>query len=215
MFYQIRAIKWAEHAAELGVTPEMIAELESDVAAAKAAMLRQHQAQAAAQAATLGLKNAMEKLSKDGACLMLQIRAAARRQGREIYPLAMVPLPEKGSPIRELGKPTDFEAKLVGMGWIELSWKCTNPPGCQGTTYHIERQLDGKGAFTYLATVGKKKFIDRSIPRPTASIAYRISAIRSTGRGKPATHYVSFGNEASGALLNMHNIGGPPVLAAA
>ena len=219
LFYQIHATRWAENAAHIGVSEAQVAELETAVADAKAAMLRQHQARDAARSATLGLKSAMEKLSNIGSTLMLQIRAKAASAGGAVYSLAWVPAPNKPSPIEQPGRPTNFQATLLGMGWVEVSWTCKNPRGSQGTMYEVERQVrdaSGTSAFRFLGTVGTKKFIDHSIPQGAIDVTYRVRAIRSKKRGPVGTHIIEFGNHASPGMVSQdRTLNGTPFLAAA
>lgn len=216
LFYQLHAPKWAENAVEIGVSPEMVAELDDAVAAAKMAMSAQHQAQLAARSATQGLQVAMEKLSNVGSSLMLQIRAAGKNdKNSPVYPLASVPPPKRKSPLGKPGTPTRFSAQLLPMGWIEIRWKCRSPRGSQGTVYEIVRQIGHSGAFEPVGTVGKKRFLDRSIPPGTARVTYGVTAIRSTGRGAAGMFPVSFGNSMRRVTPDMQIKSGAAVLSAA
>jgi hypothetical protein len=157
----------------------------------------------------------MDKLSTMGATLMLQIRAKAASAGSAVYPKAMIPPPNKPSPTDKPGTPTGFTAQLLGIGWIELGWKCSNPRDSQGTMYEVERQISGAGGYQFLGTVGTKKFIDHSIPPGATQVVYRVRAIRSTKRGNVAMHLVPLHSLMPHKIPSMHDTGEVTMLSAA
>jgi hypothetical protein len=191
-WYRAHLASWAEHAAELGLPAEQVALLEERIAVAAQKVAAQLAAHQAAKAATGSLRGAMTELSELGSKMIQTIRARAANDGEGIYFKAMIPLPAVPSPIPAPGKPTNFTVKLGEVGDIEIKWKCQNPKGSEGTMYEIKRQL-GKGKFAIIGFVGKKKFYDDAIPAGTASVTYRITAFRSTRRGRCANFTVSLG----------------------
>jgi hypothetical protein len=191
-FYANRVDQWADRAAEIGTTPEQVAQLADFTAEAREAFDAQALAQQAAQAATLRLHNALEKMTTAGAQIILQVRSKASRDGDPIYALATIDPPARPSPIAEPGKPHGFAAELWQNGALQLKWKCKNPAGAVGTTYHIERRTGAFEPMVYLGTVGEKKFVDETIPAGTASVVYQVRAVRSTKVGPVAQFNVQF-----------------------
>ena len=59
--------------------------------------------------------------------------------------------------------------------------------------YKVYRRSGPSGAFVFLAQVGRKKFVDETIPPGTASVTYQVQAIRTTAAGPAAQHIVNFG----------------------
>jgi hypothetical protein len=104
------------------------------------------------------------------------------------------------SPMPAPGTAYGFKVKLMGDGSIETRWKCNNPRGSQGTVYQIFRRLGAVGTFEYLGGVGDKKYHDTTIPAGTATLTYKIQAVRSTAVGDWAELCVGFGSGAGGAL---------------
>jgi hypothetical protein len=68
--------------------------------------------------------------------------------------------------------------------------------------YEVQRRLGGSGPFTYMGTVGEKRFVDDTLPAGTPSVEYQVTAVRSTRRGWPAHHIVNFGGAARHGLAN-------------
>lgn len=191
-FYKLRLARWAERASQIGLQEEQVAELEAKVAVAIKKLKQQYRAQEAAKSATLSLHNAMRALSQLGAGMIGQIRATALIDGSSVYTDAWLPPPADPSPIAAPGTPTQFKRTLRSLGELEIRWKCKNPRGSEGTMYEIARKI-GDGKFEFLATVGVKRFIDVTLPAGTASVTYRVTAIRSTKRGDGTEFRVSLG----------------------
>jgi hypothetical protein len=66
--------------------------------------------------------------------------------------------------------------------------------------YQVGRQIGSTGPFVYVGGSGEKKFVDETLPAGTASVTYRVQAVRSTKVGMVATHNVNFGTSDSRAL---------------
>ena len=127
-----------------------------------------------------------------------QIRAKAGMEGNLVYSKSSIRPPRKRSPIGKPGAPYKFTFELRQDGYLALSWRCDNPKRATGTIYHVRRQLNGPavgngGDFVYLGHVGKKKFVDRTLPAGVASVTYEVQAARSTSSGAAATYQISFG----------------------
>jgi hypothetical protein len=65
----------------------------------------------------------------------------------------------------------------------------------QGTQYEIQRRIGAGGKFVIIGTVGKRKFIDCAVPPGARTIAYRITARRSSSLGPTAEFTINFGSE--------------------
>jgi len=196
-FFQVHLPRWAENAEQLGLNPDDIATMTARTEAAQAALFAQMQAQRAAEAATLALREAMDAMATMGANMLLQIRATAARSGDAIYPLASIDPPAKGSPVAEPGTPSKFEFSLDSLGALQLTWQCKNPRGSVGTMYQVYREVDGSGEMVFLGTTGKKRFIDTTVPPGAKHIVYKVRAMRSTKLGQSATFNVNFGVDSS------------------
>ncbi len=184
---------WTEHAEELGLTEDELAQINSRLAAAQEAFKAQRMAQQAARSATLRFHETTAALAKVAAAAVLKIRATARGTDDDlIYAMASLPVPKKGSPIGAPGKPVAFNVELRELGQLVLKWTCKNPRNSEGTMYEIRRSIDG-GEFTFLDVVGKKRFTDSTLPAGAKTAMYRVTAFRSTRRGAPGEHEVRLG----------------------
>src|SRR5688572_21566876 len=105
-FYKSRLAKWAENAGQIGLQEEQVLLLEQKVAAAVEKYRTQYRAKVAARTATSELKRAMRELSRLGASMIAQIRAAQSTTGPSVYPLAYLPPPAKKSRIGAPGTPS-------------------------------------------------------------------------------------------------------------
>lgn len=73
-FFRPRVGPWAEHADQIGTSPEIVATLAEQVAEAEAAFAAQLAAQRAARGATARLQAALDAMSATGASITSQIR---------------------------------------------------------------------------------------------------------------------------------------------
>jgi hypothetical protein len=194
-WYRARIARWVEHAAALGLPAEDVAQLEEKFAAAVERDQEQRIAQQRARSATAARDNAMEELSRHGAAMISRIRATASLGGGSIYTLALLPAPAEPSPMGAPGTPSEFKAKLLSVGEIELKWTCKNPKGSEGTMYDVRRRIGNAGPFVSVGLIGKKRFLDTTVPAGSASVTYSVTAIRSTRRGESAQFTVHLGIE--------------------
>jgi hypothetical protein len=204
-FFQTHAPVWVERAGEIGVDPELAAQLADATAAAREAYRDQYAAQQAARTATQRLNHAIADMRRLGSGVLGQIGAKAQVAGQGIYPLASVRAPRQPSPIAAPGTPYKLEADLWPTGAIALTWKCNNPRDAEGTVYYVYRRIGDDGPVALLGHTGKKKFVDESLPRNAAagSVTYQIQPVRSTKAGLAAECTVNFGvsGRRSGATI--------------
>ena len=194
MFFRTRLPVWDENRDLIGLDPAEIAELEARTEAARAACDAAYAARQTAQSATLAWHAKAAQLAEYGSNLIQKIKATASSAGgTSVYTAALIPPPADPSPLGEPGTPTGFRVQLYdGSGALKLTWKCKHPAGSQGTLYAIRRSVNN-GNFVFLDTVGKKKFVDDTLPPGSANVVYEITAVRSTRRGQPARFNVNLG----------------------
>jgi hypothetical protein len=193
-WYISHANKWAQDPEGLGLTVDEVAELQARTEAARAARFQQQQLQQQARSATLKLKNAIADMSDLGSSLIHRIRAKAEMSGNvNVYVRASMPQPKKKSPIGKPGQPFKFSFQLRRDGTLELRWKCKNPKGSMGTMYHVHRRLEESGESVLVGHVGKKRFLDRTLPAGAKMAVYEVQAIRTTGSGEIGSYMIRFG----------------------
>jgi hypothetical protein len=202
-YYETQLPAWANVAEAIGSTPEEIAAVQDITADAREAYAQQQAAQAAAQAATIRLRNALAKMQTLGSAVIVRARVKAQTSGDPaVYSMARIPVPEKGSPLAEPGTPSGFKVQLQQDGTLELGWTCENPAGSSGTIYEIFRSDAGPGGrFAYIGNTGAKKFTDARIPAGASQVTYKLQAVRSTKVGACAFFNVNFGGVGVGGAV--------------
>lgn len=191
-FCEGRLAPWAENAAEIGTTPEQVAELAALTAEAREALSAQAQAEQTARSATMRLQDAISRMSTAAGAIVLQVRSRAAIAGDTVYSLASISPPAEPSPIAAPGKPTGITAQLKPDGGLLLTWRCDNPRGSQGTIYQVYRRTDN-GELKFIGGTGKKKFFDNTLPPGAAVVVYQIRAERSTRVGEWGQQIVHLG----------------------
>lgn len=192
-FFQTRAAVWVARAGEIGATPAAVAAVADRLAAAQAKYKAAYAAREAARAATAELKAAVGDLMRSGADVVKQVRAKAATDGDAVYALALIPPPAAPSRIPAPGTPTEFTATLLADGSLKLRWKCPNPANAVGTVYQLSRRTGATGPFDVVGIVGKRSFVDTTLPADTSSVTYEIVAVRSTTTGVANRFVVNFG----------------------
>ena len=208
-WYQQRQADWTSNATAIGLTAPQMTSMTAKITAASAALTAHEEAKQAAKNATVALYDAVRAMGDFGSSLLKQIKATAERDGAQVYVLASVPPPAPPSPIGPLGTANDFKVTLSQTGALDLSWKCTNPRGATGTVYQLYRRIGATGEFTFLASVGAKKFTDQTVPAGSAQVQYEIRAVRSTSVGPWALFIVNFGTSSGGEMTTMVSEGTP------
>jgi hypothetical protein len=198
-FFQSKVAPWTEHAVAIGTTSTAVTDLSAKVTAALAKLEAQVAAEQASKTATMAADNAVAVLARAGADIIKSIRAKAAVAGVTVYELAELPDPAIPTPVATLGTPHDFRVELGADGALTLKWKCSSPRAT-GVIYQVLRSTDGGTNFGYVGGTGSKKFVDPSVPAGSASLVYKLQAVRSTAAGPWATFLVLFGTGAGGQL---------------
>lgn len=199
-FYASKTTGWSTNAVAIGTTAAAVTDLTTKVTAATTKIAAALAAKEAAKNATADADLAVKDMAHAGAAIIQQIKAKAAVSGPSIYILAQIPAPATPSPVPPPGTPVDFKAALNPDGSLKLTWKCPNPPSAPGTIYQIARRI-GTAAFSALTSVGTRSLTDNTVPAGTASVTYRITAVRSTTTGLAAEFIVNFGTGASGEMV--------------
>ena len=201
-WFRARLAAWNANLALLGLTAPELATLTSQVEAAEDGLAERTEADNVAKAKTAILNAAVESLATNGGRLVNKIRANAELAAdpTAVYAAAQVPAPATPTTIGAPGLPTGMTATLNPDGSLKLGWECSNPAGSQGVLYHVYRQLNATGDFTFIGGSGKREFTDASVPSALAMIVYKIQAVRTTAIGLAAEFIVRFGTTESGAM---------------
>lgn len=195
---------WLADPAAIGLTQGDVAALAALVATAQQRLLAAQQARAASKGATLALHAGVDDMRSFAQAQVDRVRAFAKVSPDPalIYQAADIPPPATPVPTPPPGTPFGFRIGLDQAGTVELAFKSVNAGSNGGVIYKIERSLGGpQGPFTYLKTVGERKFSDGAIPPGTGLVSYKVTAIRSTQAGAPAFFSVRFGTGNQAAIV--------------
>jgi hypothetical protein len=220
-FYASKTTGWASSAVAIGTTTSAVSDLTTKVSSAQTKIAAALAAKEAAKNAVADADLAVKDMAHAGAAIIQQIKAKAAVSGPAIYILAQIPAPATPTPVPPPGTPTNFKAALNPDGSLKLTWKCPNPPSAPGTIYQLARRIGASGGFTPLTSVGTRSLTDSTVPSGTASVTYRITAVRSTTIGLAAEFIVNFGTGVCGEMVasvvaaaSAGGAGGAPKLAA-
>ena len=199
-FYEAHIATWVANAVGIGSSAPEIATLQTLTENARAALTAQEEAQATAKTRTAALRDAVDAMANAGSDVIIKIRAKAATDGNVIYQLANIPAPALPSPVGPPGTPTGMVAVLNPDGSLDLKWTCDNPVNSSGTIYHIYRQENASGPFTFIGGSGSKTFLDATVPAGVGTVVYKIQAVRSTALGTAGEFLVRFGTSSSGTM---------------
>jgi hypothetical protein len=199
-FYENHIAPFTTSATAIGLSTLEVTDLQTKTEAARAAYDAMQAARQTSETATGAFHAAVGAMSTAGAAAIKKIRGKAEQVGgNSVYELAEIPAPATPSPIGPPGTPFGLKAVLNPDGSIELKWKCDNPAGCTGVIYHVYRQLEAAGEFTFIGGTGNKTFPDATVPAGTSTVVYKIQGVRSSSIGVAGEYIVRFGTSSSGA----------------
>jgi hypothetical protein len=202
-WFKSRLSLWEANSVAMGSSASEITAFAALVSAAEAAVNEQTESETAFRGKVEAADEAVAAMDVAGATIISEVRTKARTAGPVVYQLSGIPVPLTPSPKGDPGTPEALKVELDGNGGLILTWRCSNPPGAQGTFYQVFRNDTGNaaGPFTSLGVAGGKKFIDESVPMGATAIVYKIRAIRTTAGGMWATFNVVFGSNAGGGTM--------------
>ena len=213
-FCEQHVTPWTANAVAMGSSAATITAWEAKVEAARAAYEAQKAAQNAAKAATNDLKIAMLAMSDATADVIRQIRTQAGIVGDSVYSLAEIPAPATPGPVGAPGTAESFKVVLLPNGSLKIGWACANPPGCNGLIYQVYRRVEATESYQYLGGVGKREFVDTTVPSGVPSVMYQVQGTRSTSVGVANDFTVNFGVGVGGIVTASVAAGKPAKIAA-
>ncbi len=214
-WYSARESAWTTSSAAIGLATGDMTTMSGLISTASTALDAQTAAKTALKNSTIALNAAVSAMGDLGSALIKKIRAKAEMVGGDsVYVLASVPPPATPTPVGPPGQPTDLVVKLTQTGALDMSWKCPNPAGANGTTYNVFRRIGDVGEYTYVGGTGVRQFTDESCPGGSPSVMYKIQAVRSTQVGPWATFNVFLGVSSGGTAIVQSVVNTTPKIAA-
>lgn len=177
-WFEARLDAWLADPAAIGLTVGQVTELAGHVAAARAAFDAAQIARNQAVSATAGFHAASAAMEGSGRDLIATIKAFAEASGDAgVYQSARVPPPAAPTPAGPPDPPAGVGAEITSDGAVSLRWRGSL---AHRTFFEVLRRLDGEDAWTALAAIGAKTYLDGAVPVGTTGVQYRVRARRGT-----------------------------------
>ncbi|MEO1279051.1 MAG: hypothetical protein AAFV77_08850 [Planctomycetota bacterium] len=173
---EARIQAWTDNAAAIGLSSEQIAQMGTLISAARGSYQNALQQRQIAKDSTRTQNEAIADMRQLATALIATIKAFADATDDEnVYNLAQFDPPAPPSPSADPVPPTDIELSLRPQGIIDVKWKGSV---AQGTTYEVQRQIGGVGAWTSIGTVPARSLSDAGVPAGSAQVGYRMRAVK-------------------------------------
>lgn len=183
-FMESHETPFADHQAAIGLSVETAAAFAADTASARAAWDSYVAARQAYDAARVSWYDAIADGTDTARSALRSINTFAKDQANpgSVYALAEIDPPKPREPLGAPGVPTDLRVELDTQGRANVRWGGSR---VGGTVFALQRRTTTTGgqtgAWTTLATVPERTFIDQTTPSGVASIGYRVRAERVGG----------------------------------
>lgn len=172
-----RLALWTANADSLGLSSDLITQLNSRTVAARAAFNAASQARDNAKSATTTLHQTLTPFEETVRDAIKFIKAQASLDP-SVYADANIPEPKQPSPAPPPGMPEKVTTNLDNQGSVVLHWLAANTPANTGSAFRILRKLENEADFTLIATTGARTWTDTTVPRGTGEVSYQIQALR-------------------------------------
>jgi len=211
-FFASHVPVWSAQAANIGVTPESMAELSALLSAAQDAAATQASKDAEKKAATLAANQAAAALREAGAGDLATIKAFAKAtKDPSVYAKAQIPEPAEPTPAPPPSEPYDLDAELDNNGNVILTFKSESASSHTGVFFEVRRKLDGESSFSIVGSTGTKSFTDQGIQPGTASAVYNVTAKRGELSSTTSENiYVPFAGSGNGSSQALKRVSTTP-----
>ncbi len=183
-WFEQRLAAWAADPGAIGLSAALVAELAQRTADARAAHTAQRRAINAARAATVAFRDAEARMAVLGRGLVRTVKAFAETaDDLGVYAAAKVPPPSAPSPAGAPDAPTNLRGSITNTGAVLLRWDGTLE---RRTFYEVHRRVEGERAWTFVASLGARAFLDETVAPGSVAALYRVRARRGTLAGPDA-----------------------------
>lgn len=175
---------FSDHQADIGISVLQLGEFTANTSAARDAWDAYVAAQQAESAARVAWRDAIAAATVTARSALRSINTYAKDQANPgaVYALAEVDPPKPREPLGAPEVPGDLRVELDTEGRANLRWSGTRQGGTVFTLQRRTTTTGGQtGAWTTLATVPERTFIDQSTPSGVASVGYRVRGERVGG----------------------------------
>lgn len=214
-----------DNAAAIGLTAAQATAFKTATTTAADALTAQGIARNAAEAATANTNLRFAELRAKAGEVVRSIRTFAENTNNPgVYVTANIPAPQPPQPAPPPAQPFDLAIAIdASTGAPILSWKASNPPNTQGTSYIIRRRTSAAGPFEFVGVTGVKKFTDNTFFAGPDMVQYTVQGQRADQAGPVSPIFtVNFGRlpgagggDGGLVVLSTSNEGDQPLKAAA
>lgn len=179
-----RADGWETNQAAIGVELTLAQSTVTKTTSARALYDDYQQKRQDAKDARVEWLSAIGSAVDDGRACIRSIDSFAKNSANPdaVYALASIAPPKEREPLGVPAVPTDLKIVLDTEGRANLAWGGSR---VGGTVFALQRRTTSTGgqtgAWTTLATVPERVFIDQTTPSGVASVGYRVRAERVGG----------------------------------
>ncbi len=165
--------------ATFGLAAPALSLLDDTLKAAQDAYETALKARQASVEATDNQNEALRAMSRQQGYVFRTLKTFAENkptiaQRDAVYIAAQLPVPSSGV-LPPPTTPYETKADPNANGTVTVKWKATGNSGC---VYLVFRKLAGNNTFVQIGYIGKKTFIDGTVPAGTTSCQYQVQAVR-------------------------------------
>jgi hypothetical protein len=173
---EARTAAWSTAGGDIGLSDDQTSQLATQVTAARAAFNAAELQRAQSKAATGTWHEAIDEAAEFGAALVNTIKAFARATSDPgVYSTAMVSPSDPPVPSGAPDEPTNVRTQVLNTGAVEIAWDGTL---ANRTFYEVFRRIPGQSAEVLIASIGKTKFADETVPAGHGKVWYSVRARR-------------------------------------
>ncbi len=175
-WFEQRLANWAANAAAIGLNSAQVIALQQRVTAARTGYNGAQQSRNGSKASTVTFHTSEDEMADLGRDLIKTIKAFAETSNDpNVYALAEVPPPAPPTPAGPPDAPTDLRGSINNDGAVELKWEGTLS---HRTFYEVYRRAEGESAWSFIASMGAKSFLDDTLASGCSAVLYRVRAKR-------------------------------------
>jgi hypothetical protein len=173
---EARVAAWTANYDSIGLTQEQAVNISTATTAARSAFNAAELSRAQSKAKTIDWYEAVDDAAEKGAAAVNTIKAFAQSSGEPgVYSTAMVNPNDPPSPHGTPAVPENLKTEVLNTGGVEISWSGSL---ANRAYFEVFRRLPGQGAETLIASIGKTRFTDETIPAGQGRAWYAVRARR-------------------------------------
>lgn len=173
---EARIAAWVAANEEIGISDEQAADMAAKISQARNAFNAAEVIRAQSRSSTLAWHSAIDEAADFGAALVNSIKAFAQATSDPaVYSAAMVSPNDPPTPSGPPAVPENLKTEVLNTGGVEVMWEGSL---AHRTFFEVFRRIPGQSAETLIASIGKTRFIDQTVPAGHGKVWYSVRARR-------------------------------------